>query len=394
MSIREFTVFVASLMAVVALSIDALLPAFNVIAKELAVSDANKVQIVISALFLGLAMGQLLCGPLSDSYGRKPVLLSALVIYFIGTFICYIASSIELLCFGRWIQGLGAAGPNIAAISLVRDNYKGREMAKIMSLVMMVFIMVPALAPIIGQGILFIADWRWIFVLYFIYASLIFCWVFIRLRESLPIGERVPFQTSRILAGFKEVLANKRTTSLMFAMGMVFGCLIAFISSCQQIIQEQLGAGELFSVYFSMLALLIGLSSLANSRLVVRLGMQYLAMRGLSVIIMSSSLFLVMQQFVDIKLWMFLLYASTLFGSLGFIVGNLNAMAMEPMGHLAGVASAVIGSTSSFSAITIGTIIGQAYDGTVMPITLGPLLVVTLAWLLTTLSYRSNKTIK
>lgn len=382
MSIREFTAFVAILMSLVAISIDALLPAFGFIVSALDVSDPNRVQLVISALFLGLAMGQLVCGPLSDAFGRKPVLFVALSVYFIGTVVCYFASSLEMLLFGRWIQGLGVAGPNIAAVSLVRDRYKGREMARIMSLVMMIFIMVPTLAPALGQGILLIADWRAIFVMYFVYASLILVWIYFRLSESLPADKRIPFRAARLAAGFREVLSNRSTTSLMVCMGMVFGCLIGYINSCQQIIQVQFGAGKMFSVYFGMLALLLGVSSMCNSRLVEKLGMHFIASRAFGMIVVSSLTFLVLQQFIDVSLWMFLLYAATLFGSFGFIFGNLNAMAMEPMGHLAGIASAVIGSTSSLMSISLGTLIGQLYDGSVMPITTGALILGSLAWLL------------
>lgn len=382
MSAREFTAFVAILMSIVALSIDALLPAFGVISSELNVTDSNQIQLVVSVLFIGLAMGQLVCGPLSDAFGRKPVLYVSLGIYFVGTIVCYFANSIEMLLFGRWVQGLGVAGPNIAAISLVRDSYKGREMAKIMSLVMMIFIMVPALAPAIGQGILLVADWRVIFIMYIGYAIAILAWVYTRLEESLPKQKRIPFRASRLAAGFKEVLSNRRTTSIMVAMGMVFGCLIGYINSCQQIIQVQLGAGKLFSVYFGLLALLLGISSMVNSRFVESLGMHFIASRALCMIIASSAVFLSIQFFVDVTLWMFLLYAATLFASFGFIFGNLNAMAMEPMGHLAGIASAVIGSTSSFMSITLGTTIGQLYNGTVMPVTAGPMILASLALIL------------
>ena len=160
MSAKEFTVFVATLMSIVALSIDALLPAFNFIVSDLNVTTPNKIQLVITPLFIGLACGQLIFGPLSDALGRKPILYIALTVYLIGTLICYLSTNINALLLGRFIQGLGAAGPNITAISLVRDQYKGREMAKIMSIVMMIFITVPTIAPALGQGILFIADWR------------------------------------------------------------------------------------------------------------------------------------------------------------------------------------------------------------------------------------------
>ncbi len=382
MSVKEFTAFVAILMSIVAMSIDALLPAFGFITSDLAVANPNKVQLVISALFLGLALGQLVCGPLSDAFGRKPVLYAALTIYFIGTLICYTSQSIETLLIGRVIQGLGVAGPNITAISLVRDKYKGREMAKIMSLVMMIFIMVPTLAPALGQAILLIADWRAIFILYIAYASVILVWVILRLDESLPKDQRIPFRTARLAAGFKEVLSNRSTTSITVCMGLIFGCLIGYINSCQQIIQVQFDTGKMFSVYFGLLALLLGASSLVNSRFVEKLGMHYIASRALLFIVASSTLFLLAQQVVDIKLWMFLSYAATLFASFGLIFGNLNSMAMEPMGHLAGIASAVIGSISSVMSISIGTLIGQLYDGTVAPVTLGPLLLAATAWAL------------
>ena len=382
MSVKEFTAFVAILMSLVALSIDALLPAFGFINQDMQVADPNQVQLVISALFLGLATGQLVCGPLSDAFGRKPVLYFALGIYFIGTLVCYLAASIEMLLVGRLIQGLGVAGPNIAAISLVRDSYKGREMAKIMSMVMMIFIMVPTIAPALGQGILLVSHWRTIFILYFLYSAGILAWIYFRLEESLPKEQRIPFRAARLFGGFQEVLSNRRTTSIMIAMGMVFGCLIGYINSCQQIIQVQFDTGKMFSVYFGMLALLLGVTSLLNSRFVEQLGMHFIASRALTMIVVSSLIFLGVQMLIEVRLWMFLLYAATLFGSFGMIFANLNAMAMEPMGHLAGIASAVIGSTSSLMSITLGTTIGQLYDGTVLPITLGALILGSLAWML------------
>jgi len=382
MSIKEFTVFVATLMSIVAMSIDALLPAFGFITSDLSVTNPNQVQLVISALFLGLALGQLVCGPLSDAFGRKPILYIALGVYFIGTVICYLSQSIETLLIGRVVQGLGVAGPNITAISLVRDRYKGREMARIMSLVMMIFIMVPTLAPAIGQAILLVADWRAIFILYFIYAAAILSWVYLRLDESLAIDQRIPFRAKRLANGFREVLSNRSTTSITICMGMIFGCLVGYINSCQQIIQVQFDTGKMFSVYFGLLALLLGASSIVNSRFVEKLGMHYIASRALLFMVASSAVFLLAQQLTDTTLWMFLVYAGTLFASFGLIFGNLNALAMEPMGHLAGIASAVIGSISSVMSISIGTLIGQLYNGTVTPITIGPLVLAATAWVL------------
>ena len=375
MSAREFTILTATLMSIVAISIDALLPALGIIATDFAVQDANQVQLLISALFLGMALGQLLCGPLSDALGRKPILYSGLAVYFLGTFICLFANDLTTLLSGRFIQGLGVAGPYISAIALVRDQYKGRDMAKIMSLVMMIFILVPAIAPSVGQGILFVSNWHGIFVLYLGYALLILAWITFRLSETLPKEKRIPFTKKGFIAGFKEVVTHRATASLTLCMGLIFGCLIGYLNSSQQIFQELFQTGNMFSIYFGLLALVLGVSSLVNSRFVERLGMHFIATRAFQAIIASSAGFLILQFIVsDIRLWMFLIYAAILFFSFGLIFGNINAMAMEPMGHVAGIASAVIGSVSSIMSITIGTTIGQLYDGSLFPITMGFLL--------------------
>ena len=375
MSAKEFTILTATLMSIVAISIDALLPALGIIANDFAVQDANQVQLLISALFLGMALGQLLCGPLSDALGRKPILYTGLAVYFLGTFICLFATDLTTLLSGRFIQGLGVAGPYISAIALVRDQYKGRDMAKIMSLVMMIFILVPAIAPSVGQGILFFSDWHGIFVLYLGYALLILAWITFRLSETLPKEKRIPFTRKGFIAGFKEVVTNKATASLTLCMGLIFGCLIGYLNSSQQIFQELFQTGNMFSVYFGLLALVLGVSSLVNSRFVERLGMHFIATRAFQAIIVSSAGFLALQFIVpEIHLWLFLLYAAILFFSFGLIFGNINAMAMEPMGHVAGIASAVIGSVSSIMSITIGTTIGQLYNGSLLPMTMGFLL--------------------
>ncbi|WP_191600541.1 multidrug effflux MFS transporter [Marinomonas algicola] len=371
LSAMEFTFLTATLMSIVAISIDALLPALGVISQDLAVEDANRTQLIISMLFLGMSLGQLICGPLSDSTGRKPILYAGILIYLMGTVMCFMATDLNDLLIGRFIQGLGVAGPYISAISLVRDQYKGNDMAKIMSLVMMIFILVPAIAPSIGQAILLFTNWHGIFVLYLIYACLILIWIYIRLDETLPKAKRIPFTKDGFSFGFKEVVTNKSVISLTLSMGLIFGCLIGYINSSQQIFQEQFHTGKLFSVYFGVLALLLGIASLMNSKLVQRLGMHLITTRAFSALIVSSLVFLIIQLYVEVHLWMFMLYAGSLFFSFGLLFGNLNAMAMEPMGHVAGIASAIIGATSSILSLTVGTIIGQLYNGTTLPITIG-----------------------
>ena len=371
MASKEFTILVALLMSIVAISTDALLPALGIIGKELGATSPNQPQLLISMLFLGMAIGQLICGPLSDSLGRRPVLFSGFALYIIGTVICYQATSLEMLMLGRCIQGLGVSGPYISAISLIRDLYHGTKMARTMSLVMMIFMIVPAIAPTLGQGILWLDDWRGIFEMYLLYAAILIVWIVIRLKETLPKENRIAFTRTSFYEGFKEVLTNRITASYTICIGLIFGSFIGYLNSSQQIFQVQFKTGNLFPLYFGLLALILGAASLINSRIVEKYGAKHIAFRAVFTIIIASALFLCLPTFISITLWVFLLYAVVFFFCFGLLFGNINALAMEPMGHVAGIASAVIGSVSSIMSMVIGTLIGQMYDNSVMPIASG-----------------------
>lgn len=370
-SSAEFTLLVALMMSIVAISIDALLPALGFISQEISLEYPNQIQYVISVLFLGMAIGQLFCGPLSDATGRKKVLYAGIALFFCGSAICFFANSIESLLLGRFIQGLGIAGPYVSAISIVRDKYAGNEMARIMSLVMMIFIMVPAIAPSLGQAVLLLSSWRYIFVLYVVYALIIGIWIFWRLEETLPANYRIPLTRKGIIEGFREVISNSPTMCYTLCMGLFFGSFMGYLNSSQQIFQELFQTGKMFSVYFGVLALLFGLASMVNARFVQKWGMEYLCSRATLGIILSSAVFLAIHLLSAPNLWLFLIYAAVLFFCFGLVFGNVNAMAMEPMGHVAGIASAVIGATSSILAMIIGTGIGQLYNHTLIPVTCG-----------------------
>jgi DHA1 family bicyclomycin/chloramphenicol resistance-like MFS transporter len=375
----EFTILMALLMSIVAISIDALLPALGIIGESFGITHPNQVQYVIGFLFLGMAVGELICGPLSDALGRKRILYGSIVLYLAGSVISFMAGSFEILLAGRLLQGIGVAGPYVSTMSVVRDKYEGREMARVMSLVMMIFIMVPALAPALGQGILYIADWRYIFLLYIVYSITIIVWISFRLEETLPPEKRIPFRASSMLHGFREVLTNRITTAYILCMSLIFGGLIGYLNSAQQIFQVQFGTGEAFTLYFGGLALVLGIASLLNSRIVEKMGMRYLCKRSIIAMIISSILFLIVHQVVEIQLWMFLIYAAIIYFSMGLLFGNLNALAMEPMGHIAGIAAAVIGFVSSLISMACGTVIGQMYDGTLVPLTSGILILACLS---------------
>ncbi|HEY6527513.1 MAG TPA: multidrug effflux MFS transporter [Cellvibrionaceae bacterium] len=375
----EFTLLIALLMSIIAISIDALLPALGIIRSALAISDANQVQLLITAIFLGMAIGQLVAGPVSDAIGRKPILYTGLVLYFIGSLVCYLGQDLHTLLLGRLIQGLGVSGPYVAAMSIVRDKYSGNQMAKIMSIVMLIFMGVPAIAPSVGQAILLLADWRSIFIFYIVYALIIGSWIFFRLDETLPKAQRIELSAASFIAGFKEVITHKLTMGYTLCMGFIFGSLIGYLNSSQQIFQEMFATGKLFTLYFGVLALIFGLASLGNSYVVERFGMRRLCDYALRGMIVAALIFIGVQYITPASLWMFMLFAGFNFLCFGFVFGNINAIAMEPMGHIAGIASAIIGAVSSIIALTLGTAIGQAYNNTLMPVTIGFLLLCTLA---------------
>ncbi len=379
---KEFTLLMALLMSVVAVSIDALLPSLGVIGGELGVRDTNQTQFLISFIFAGMAVGQLVAGPLSDALGRKPVLYAGLALYLVGSVVCWLAQDFNLLLAGRCLQGLGVAAPYVTAVSVVRDRYAGRDMARVMSLIMMIFILVPAVAPSLGLGIVALSGWRAIFLFYILYAVLIGSWIALRLDETLPPARRTKLTPGAFVHGVRTVLGNRTTTSYMVAMGLTFGGLIGYLGASRQIFQDQFQAGDAFALYFGGLALLLGVASMLNSRFVGRWGMRNICNASAITMVTASALFLLAQALVPVTLIMFVMYAGVLFFSFGLMFGNLNAIAMEPMGNVAGMASAIIGATSSVISLALGTLIGQMYDNTLRPIALGFFLLGLVSWLL------------
>lgn len=380
---KEFTLLMALMMSVVAISIDALLPALGVIGAELRVDNPNSVQLIIGFIFAGMAIGQLVAGPFSDALGRKPVLYAGILLYLCGSVFCYFTTDFEWLLFGRFIQGLGVAAPYVTAVSVVRDQYSGHHMARIMSLVMMIFILVPAIAPSLGQGVMHLAGWRAIFILYIAYAIVIGLWIALRLDETLPPERRMKLTVAAFAHGARTVISNRTTATYMMCMGLCFGSFIGYLGASQQIFQDQFKTGETFSLYFGALALVFGASSFANSFFVSRFPMRTICLGAMGTVVAMSALFLGVHGFVaTITLPMFLVYAGVVFFAFGMMFGNLNAIAMEPMGEVAGMASALIGATSSIISLVLGTCIGQMYNLTLVPIIWGFLVPGVVAWLL------------
>lgn len=368
----EFVSLMAALIAMVAMSIDVILPALADIGHELSAADANDRQLTVTMFFLGLAAAQIVYGPLSDSFGRRYGIFLGLGIYLVGSAICLFSGTLPMLILGRIIQGIGAAGPRIVANAIIRDRYAGREMAKVSSLVMMVFVVVPVFAPLLGQAILTVTAWRGIFWFLALFALVLMIWSAIRLEETLPRADRAPFRAGPIIHSLREIMRSRLAVGCTLAMGFVFSSFLAFLSSSQQVLGESYGLGAWFPLTFSALAIVVGFSSGANAALVMRFGMQRLSTIGIAGIGLVSLGYAFWFAALGVPpLWAALVWLAVSVGSIGIVFGNLNAMAMEPLGHVAGVAAGAIGSVSSLMSSVLGSAIARSYDGTALPISLG-----------------------
>lgn len=366
----EFVTLMALMTSLVALSIDAMLPALSDIGRELGTTDANQPQLVVSVLFLGLALGQFIYGPVSDSTGRKRPIYAGLALYLVGTLLCVLAKDFNTMLAGRFLQGLGVAGPRIVTVAMVRDQYEGRAMARIMSLIMAVFIIVPALAPALGQGILTFAHWRAIFGLLLGLSLIALMWFALRQPETLPQERRQPWSVRQLGVSLLETLRTRSAVGYAVAAGVIFGGFIGYLTSAPQIFQQQYDKAALFPLFFGLLSLAIGAAALLNARLVMRFGMHLLSRRALQVQCSASILFALAAWVAPdgLPLWAFMVWAGIAFFCQGLLFGNFNAIAMEPLGHIAGIGAAMVGSLTSFISLALGTAIGQAYDGTVVPL--------------------------
>ncbi|OIQ16418.1 MAG: Bcr/CflA family drug resistance efflux transporter [Bacteriovorax sp. MedPE-SWde] len=370
---REFVALMALLMSLVALSIDAMLPALNQIGTSLGVANKNDSQLIISTVFLGMSFGLMLYGPLSDSFGRKKSIYLGVSIFIVGSFLSMLATNFTMMLVGRFLQGFGAASCRVVSVAMIRDQFSGREMGKIMSLIMIVFVMVPALAPSLGQLILIFSQWRTIFGVLIILGALGIIWLWKRQPETLLIENRVKFSFKTIFAGAKETLAHPTARGYTLAAGLGFGAFVGYLSSAQQILQGQYKVGDSFALYFGCLALAIGLSSFINSKLVMKLGMERLCKYALSLITLLSGAFYTFLFMTSghPPLSFLIIYLALTFLCIGILFGNLNTLAVGPLGHIAGVANSVISSVQTLISVGFGALIGLSYDGTVIPLVQG-----------------------
>jgi DHA1 family bicyclomycin/chloramphenicol resistance-like MFS transporter len=337
------------------------------------VTDANDTQYVVAFLILGMALGQTIYGPLSDAVGRKPAIYAGLALFAAGTAVSLAAQDFPTMLAGRVMQGLGAAGPRIVVMALVRDQFAGAAMARIMSIVITVFLLVPIVAPFLGQGVLMIAHWRALFVLMLALALGVLAWFALRQPETLPRDRRRPFALAPIAGGIKETLATRAAFGHMLASGFILGAVFAYVNSARQIFQDQYEVGASFPLYFAGLALAVGVATMSNAKLVTRFDMRALCRWAVRVmLVLSLAFFAVCYPLAGHPpLWGLMLYLALTFFCMGILFGNLNALAMEPLGHIAGIASSVIGTITMLVGFSLSTAIGQSYDGTLLPIVAG-----------------------
>ncbi len=370
-STPELVAMVAALMSLNALAIDVMLPALGAVASDLGVTNANDQQLVVVAYVLGFGFPQLVFGPLADRFGRRPVLAVSIVGYTIAGFACMAAPTFSALLALRFVDGVFAAGCRVIAVTLVRDLFAGRNMAKVMSLVMTVFMIVPVIAPAIGQAVLFVAPWQWCFGVLGIAGVAMLAWTMLRLPETLAVSARRPLSVSATLGAYGAVLKSRPTFGYMLASGIIFAALFGYISACEQIFREVFGQGDTFALWFAAIATVLAAMNFTNSRLVSRLGMRRLSHVALVGFTAVSALLLGLTLAFGDHLAIFFPLFTICFAFFGLIGANFNAMAMEPLGEVAGTASAAYGFATTTISAVIGGLIGRAYDGTTVPILVG-----------------------
>jgi DHA1 family bicyclomycin/chloramphenicol resistance-like MFS transporter len=368
---REFIAMMAALMASNAVAVDAMLPALPDIGSSVGIVEDNQRQLVITFYLVGLGAAQLFYGPLSDRFGRKPVLTASLLLYAVFSLLAGLAGSFTLLLAARVLQGAAAAGTRVIAISVIRDRFHGSRMAQTMSFISIVFMLVPVLAPSLGQAVLVVAGWRTIFIMLALYGLLVLGWTLSRLPESLPRDRRRPLSFGKVREAVAITLTNPLSIGNTVAVTLVMGGLFAFINSIQQIIFDVFGRPDLIGAVFASIAGPMALSSYCNGRFVQRVGARRMSFYGLCGFIVVASLHLTIAYFLGEDLVTFIILQAAMMGTCGLIMGNLGSIAMLPMGHIAGTAASVQGLITTVGGALIGLIVGQLFDGTTLPLLTG-----------------------
>lgn len=370
----EFVCMMGLMFATIAFSIDAMLPALPDIVDSLTPDDPNRAQLIITSFLLGMGIGTMLAGPLSDALGRKTVIVIGAGLYMAGALMAYFAQSLEWILLARVLQGLGAAGPRVVSLAMARDLFVGRAMAQIVSYAMLVFTIVPAIAPLLGAWIIMGFGWRAIFLAFLAFSVISVGWLSLRQPETLSPEDRRPLQIAPLWAGLRETLAHRQMQFSIIAQTCIFGGLFGSLSSIHQIFDYTYGLRESFPLWFSLIALLSAPTGPINGKMVIHTGMRplirvtMLAQAGLS---LTLALAFLSGALGGAEFGVYVFWNVTLFATAGFTIGNLNALALEPLGHIAGMASSVMGAISTIGGALAGAVIGQMFNGTPVPLFFG-----------------------
>ena len=367
-STAEFVAIMAMLVATVAISIDGMLPALSIIADELTPLRPNNAQMILSFFVAGMAAGTLIVGPLSDSFGRKPIIYYGASLYIFTSAVCVLSPSLEVILISRFLQGVGASAPRVVAQALVRDFYKGREMARISSFIMIIFALVPAIAPLLGSFVMLAFNWRFIFLMFIVFVAASTMWMAFRIDESVTKEKRIEFNLKQVALAFKEVLSNQMILTSIITLVFAYGILFIGIFLIQPVFEQVFNRAATFPYWFATIALLAASSSYVNARLVRKLGMRMLT----SIAFRAQVCFSVL---VFLVYWLgyfegqfgffcFLFWMFSIFFQAGLTMGNLTALAMEPVGHIAGTAASLVSAIATIGSVLLAAIVGQFFDGT------------------------------
>ena len=387
----EFIALMAALMSVVALAIDALLPALDIIGHSIGTESNSENQLLIIMIFLGLGIGPLIFGPISDSLGRKPIVYVGFLIFIIASFICIHAQSIEVMIIGRILQGIGLSAPRTISIAIVRDTFNGDYMARIMSFITVVFLLVPIVAPALGKFVLELYNWEAIFYFQLIIVVIVSIWFYFRQPETLHPEYRVKLTKTTAIDGVKELFKYKQTIGYTVISGFITGSFMVYLSTSQQVFQQQYNLADEFPFIFAGLAISMGAASLSNGSIVVKFGMKRLAIAALYTFFGVSLLYvLLFFNSENPSIEVLLLFFAIQFFSIGFLFGNLRALAMQPIAHIAGIGAAITGFISTIMAVPISALIGLYVKDTVLPLFIGFCICSFLAILITLYLRRVN----
>ena len=385
MSRAEFVALIAMMFATIAFSIDAMLPALPQIGAELSPEQPNRAALILTSFVFGMGVGTLISGPLSDAFGRKRVILFGALLYIIAAAVAWASSSLEVVLIARVFQGLGASGPRIVSVAIVRDLYAGREMARIVSIVMLVFTLVPAIAPLAGSLIIADFGWRGIFMAFILFSIVTVLWMGFRLPETLLPEQRRPLRPALILEALHEIASHPSVRTSILVQSLAMAMLFTMLMLVQPIYYDVYDRAESFPYWFGAVAILAGSASLLNAAIVVRLGMRLVVTVTLAVQIVLSVIMVLLDLGALPEPYGFAFFVGwqiCLFFQAGLTLGNLNAIAMEPMGHIAGMAASVVGAASTVLAAAIASPVGLLFDGTIMPLVFAVLTMATFAFIL------------